>query len=199
MTCASLSLRRESGFVLIIKAMLSKVMKTFRYIRPTKRWPRAQQERATARDGIHFNVIEGDQGRDFDTLLKLLRPGNGVLVENLQVFARSRKIICDRLRAIFARQSVVIDAKGNEYRPENEAIICEAVMTGGYVVKEPTARVAHNKTSDEKLERAREMWTGEAFAAMTNVEIARATGISTVTLNKEFGARGRKAGRPRKR
>ena len=71
-------------------------------------------------------------------------------------------------------------------------------MTGGYSIKEPKQRVAHNKTDDAKLERAREMWFGADFKRMTNVEIAKAVGISTVTLNREFGPRGRKAGRPKK-
>lgn len=190
---------RETRFAEIISAMLSDLMKLIRYIRPTSRWTVAHQERATGHREIAFTIVEGRDRMSFDTVLKMLKPGNGVLVENLQAFARRRDSICDRLKAIFAKRAVVVDAKGNIYAPEHEAIIVEAVMTGGYSVKEPKKRVAHNRIDDETRAKALELWKRKD---LTNKQVSELAGVAYPTMFKWFQAeypREQQRGRPRKR
>lgn len=67
--------------------------------------------------------------------------------------------------------------------------------------EDPKPRVAHNKTADEDLKDAKRFWTQKQFRKMTNKDITEATGISVVTLTKEFGKRSKYIktgpGRPR--
>lgn len=190
--------QHEPHFAEIISAMLSKIMRIIRYIRPTARWTKAQQERATDHFDIHFTIVDGEHGRTFDNALKQLRPTRALLVENLQVFARRRDTICVRIRQVFAIGSTLMLANGNTYTPDQEDPLVEGVMTGGYLLKEPKPRVAHNKIDEKTLEQAAKMWHGEKFRRMTNKEIAEAVGVGVVTLHRALGPRGRKAGRPKK-
>lgn len=197
MIAATKCYQREPHFAEIVSAMLSKIMKIIRYIRPTARWTRAQQERATDHFDIHFTVVDGEHRRTFENALRQLDAERILLIENLQVLARRRDTICARIKQVFAKEASILLANGKTFTPDQEEPLIEGVMTGGYLLKEPKERVAHNKTPDELLEKARDMWFGEKFKRMTNGEIADAVGISAVTLNRKLGPRGRKAGRPK--
>ena len=75
-----------SSLAEIVSAIVGN-MKIIRYIRPTARWTKAKQELATNREDIRFTIVEGELDSTFADALKLLKPGNGLLVENLMVFA----------------------------------------------------------------------------------------------------------------
>lgn len=189
--------QHELRFAEIISAMVSEMMKIIRYIRPTSRWTKAHQERETDYEDIAYTVVEGVDGLTFDDAVDMLRRGNVLLVQDLNVFARRRDTICDRVRAVFAKGAGILVGSGREFTPDQEEPLIEGIMTGGYLVREPKQRVAHNKIDPEKLEAAKEMWLGDEFKRMTNDEVAKATGVSKVTMHREFGPRGRKAGRPK--
>lgn len=158
-------------------------MKIFRYIRPTSRKPVAHQMRVTERDDIHFTVVEGQDGYTFDaTLLKVLKRGNCVLVEDLNTFGRRRATVCDRLGAIFALGASVVDANGTVYTPECGDAVVAAFMEGqkSETVRE---RIPHNKASAEDKERALNFWLQ---TDLTNEQVERLAGFTYSAMHSWF-------------
>lgn len=180
-------------------------MKLIRYIRPTARRTAAQQIAATDCDGIAITITEGEQGRTWADALKQLRPGGGLVIQDLATLGRRRDTVCERVRAVMAKGASIVLADGSMHGPKEEASLIAGLMARGVTVSgaEPGPRVAHNRTSPEVLAEAKRLWTQNQFARMTNGEIAEAVGLSVSTLTREFGRRGQyiktRPGRPPKR
>lgn len=151
-------------------------MKAIHYIRPTSRVTLDQQRKSAGpyRDGISAEVVGGDK---FDDALKMLRRGNCLLVHDLATLGRGEKQRQQRIDAVIAKGSYIVTCNG---------------------LGRDERRAAHNRTDPETLEKAKAMWTGDEYRQMTNGKIAEAVGLSVVTLHREFGPRGRDAGRPKK-
>lgn len=170
-------------------------MKLIRYIRPTARRSTARQRAVTDREGIAIDVIEGDQGRTWETALKLLKRGNGLLIEDIATLGRRYDTRVERIKAVAAKGASIVLADGSVHGPE----CAPSIVAGLQAPRSDEPRVAHNKTDDETLAEAKRLWTGRAYKAMTNGQIAEAVGLSIPTLTRYFGKRGvRKPGRPRK-
>jgi hypothetical protein len=198
MTCTAISFQRESLLAEIISATRENTMKLIRYIRGTTRHSAARQSAATERDGIAMTVVEGEQGRTWETALKVAKPGNGILIDSLEVLGRK---ITTRIHRLTQAQTkgvgIVIAEDDTTHGPDEIPSLITGLRSG--VKRERTPRKAHNRTDPQKLAEAGKVWTGDDYAAMSNDAVARATGVSKVTLWREFGPRGRKAGRPRNR
>jgi hypothetical protein len=174
-------------------------MKLIRYIRPTRRRTAAWQRAITERPGIAFEVVDGEQGRDWSTALKMLKPGNGLLAAEPETLGRKLETRARRVADVAKKRAWIILADGGEHAPETAANLIEWMRARGDKAAPAEPRKAHNRTDPQKLAEAGKVWTGDDYAAMSNDAVARATGVSKVTLWREFGPRGRKAGRPRNR
>jgi hypothetical protein len=181
-------------------------MKLTRYIRPRARRTAAQQIAATERPGIAITIVEGEQGRTWADAVKQLRPGGGLLIENLAALGRRRDTVCDRLDAVFAKgASVVLGEDDSVHSPDCGPSLLAGVRARGVTVSgdEPKPRVAPNKLPDAVRDQAERYWKQKQFERMTNREIAEAAGVSVETLASWFGARGNyvnaRRGRPPKR
>jgi len=197
MTATAKFFMRQPRFAEIISAMVSEMMKIIRYIRPTSRWTQAHQERETDFEDIAFTVVEGVDGLTFDNAVRMLRRGNVLLVQDLNVFARRRDTICERVRAVFSKGASIVVGSGKEFTPDQEDPLIEGIMTGGYLVKEPKQRVAHNRIDDERRAKAFEYWQQKD---LTNAQVERLSGISYQTMFKWWQAefpREQRKGRPR--
>ena len=178
-------------------------MKLIRYIRPTARRPLKWQRSVTERDGIAFDVIEGEQGRTWETALKLLKRGNGLLAAEPETLGRKIETRARRVQEVADKGAWIILADGGEHSPEAAANLIDWMRAGGDRDKPAEPRVAHNKTPDDVMAEAELMWTQAQFARMTNGEIAKAVGLSIPTLTRALGPRSQyietRPGRPKKR
>lgn len=166
-----------------------------RYVRPTARRTAAQQIRATDRDGIAITIIEGDQCRTWLDALKQLRPGGGLLIQDIGTLGRRYETRRERIEAVAAKQASIVLADGSVHGPD----CLPSIVAGLQAPRSDNPRRAHNRTDDETLAEAQRLWTGAPFRGMTNGQIADAVGLSIPTLTRHFGARRvRKPGRPRK-
>lgn len=164
-------------------------MKLIRYIRPTARRTIAWQQSVTERDGIAFDVIEGDQGRTWETALKMLKRGNGLLTAEPETLGRKIETRARRVREIASKGAWIILADGGEHSPEAAANLIEWMQAGGDRERSAKQRVAHNKTDAATLAEGKRYWTQKQFKRMTNSEVAEACGLSTATLTRKFGPR----------
>lgn len=178
-------------------------MKLIRYIRPTSRRSTAWQRAVTEREGIAIDVIEGDQGRTWETALKLLKRGNGLLAAEPETLGRKIETRARRVQEVAAKGAWIILAYGGEHSPEAAEGLIDWMRAGGDRDKPPEPRVAHNRTPANVMAEAERMWTGASFGRMTNGEIAAAVGLSIPTLTRAFGPRSRyietRPGRPKQR
>jgi hypothetical protein len=178
-------------------------MKKIRYIRPTARSTEEMQRKATDHLGpFAIDIVEGQDGRTFETAIKVMKAGNALVISGLDTLGRRRDTVVSRINAVFDIRGGggnILDKDGDLHEPECRKSLTKAIMSRGITVKgdEPSPRVAHNKTPDDVMAEAKRMWTQKQYARMTNKDIAEAVGISVVTLIKQLGPRGRKAGRPR--
>jgi hypothetical protein len=164
-------------------------MKLIRYIRPTRRRTAAWQRAITERPGIAFEVVEGEQGRDWSTALKMLKPGNGLLAAEPETLGRRLETRARRVADVAQKQAWIILADGGEHAPEAAANLIEWMQARGDKTAPAEPRKPHNEPDAETLEKAWEMWTGKDYSRMTNGEIAAATGLSVVTLTRRFRKR----------
>lgn len=170
-------------------------MKLIAYIRPTARRPAKDQAAALKPHAPAFIVIDGQDGRDWSTALKMLRRGNGLVIENIGTLGRRYDTRVERIEAVAGKGASIVLADGSIHGPD----CAPSIVAGMSAPKSDAPRVAHNRTDDDTLAEAKRLWTGREFRAMTNGQIAEAVGLSIPTLTRYFGARGiRKAGRPRK-
>lgn len=178
-------------------------MKLIRYIRPTARRSVAWQRAVTDRDGIALDVIEGMDGRDWNTALKMLKPGNGLLAAEPETLGRKIETRARRVQEIADNGAWIILADGGEHSPEAAAGLIKWMRAGGDRDKPAKPRVAHNRTPDDVMTEAERLWTQTQFARMTNGEVAAAVGLSIPTLTRAFGPRSQfiktRPGRPKQR
>lgn len=178
-------------------------MKLIRYIRPTSRRSTAWQRSVTERAGIALDVIEGDQGRDWNTALKMLKSGNGLLAAEPETLGRKIETRARRVQEVAAKGAWIILADGGEHSPEAAANLIDWMRAGGDRDKPAEPRVAHNRTPDDVMIEAQRYWTQKQFSRMTNGEVAAAVGLSVPTLTRAFGPRSQyietRPGRPKKR
>jgi len=170
-------------------------MKLIAYIRPTVRRPAKDQVAALKPHAPTFTVIDGQDGRDWSTALKMIKRGNGLLIEDIGTLGRRFDTRRERIEAVAAKGASIALADGSVHGPD----CAPSIVAGMREPKSDAPRVAHNATPDHVLVEAERIWTGEAYRSMTNGQVADAVGLSIPTLTRKFGKRGiRKAGRPRK-
>lgn len=178
-------------------------MKLIRYIRPTARRSTSWQRAVTERNGIALDVIEGLDGRDWNTALKMLKRGNGLLAAEPETLGRKIETRARRVREVADRGAWIILADGGEHSPEAAANLIDWMRAGGDRDKPAEPRVAHNRTPDDVMAEAKRLWTQQQYQRMTNGEIATAVGLSIPTLTRAFGPRSQyietRPGRPKKR
>jgi hypothetical protein len=172
-------------------------MKRIRYIRPTSRSTEAAQRLATDHLGpFALTVVDGKEGRTFETALKLIKTGNALTIAEFETLARRIDTRCRLIEQVFDKGGLIEDADGDIHRPEARSTLLKALRTRREKQADGKPRVAHNKADQEVRDRAEELWTGANYANMTNGQIADEVGVTIKTLMQWFGPRGRRAGRP---
>jgi|GEM_PF-5404405 len=195
----AISLQREVLLAEIISATRENTMKLIRYIRGTTRHPAARQLAATDRDGIAMTVVEGEQGRTWETALKVAKPGNGILIDSLETLGRKATTRAVRLEAARAKGvSIVIAEDDSTHSPEAIPSLITGLRSG--LKRDPNPRVAHNRIDDEARAAAFRFWQDHD---LDNHAVARLAGISYAAMRRWWQAECprplRRPGRKRKR
>lgn len=160
-------------------------MKLIAYIRPTARSPANGQVAALKPHAPAFTVIEGQDGRDWSTALKILKTGNGLLIEDIGTLGRRHDTRRERIEAVATKGASIVLADGSVHGPD----CAPSIVAGMCAPKSDEPRVAHNKTPEEKLAEAERYWKQKQFKRMTNREIAEVVGLSIPTMTRAFGKR----------
>ena len=166
-------------------------MKRIRYIRPTSRSTEAAQRLATDHLGpFALTVVEGKEGRTFETALKIIRAGNALTIAEFETLGRRIDTRCRLVEQVFDKGGLIEDADGDIHRPEARTTLLKALRTRREKQTDDKPRVAHNKASAETREQAQRLWTQKKYGRMTNAEVAEAVGVTVKTLTLWFGPRG---------
>jgi len=174
-------------------------MKIIRYIRPTTRRTVAHQMHATERDDVATTVIEDDDNvcAFESSLMRKLRRGYTVLVQDLNTFGRKREMVCERLGQLFAKGVSVLDGNGVLYAPEcGDAVI--SAFRDGRRTESVRARIPHNKATEADKQRALWYWQQ---TELTNEQVEERAGFTYAAMHSWFGEmypRNQRRGRPRK-
>jgi len=180
MATALLSVQRNSLLAEIISATQDNAMKLILYIRATTRRTVAQQIEATKRKGIALTVIEGEQGRTYDTAIKVGKPGNGILLDSLETLGRKITTRIARLEAAAAKGlHIVIAEDESTHAPQQIPSLIAGLRSG--VKRERPPRVAHNRIGETGREAAFRYWQDHGI---DNHAVERLAGVSYASMRR---------------